>query len=188
MRKFELLHEGLGLAAGFAAVMIGSSAMYNWLKETSVAISFEPSLARLEAAGYLPPEHLMNDETCADCHGDINDSHNHSMHRFSSFNNPAYKFSVEETRDMAFAIQDMQQDMGITVLMVEHDMSLVSRVSTRVLALADSISQVSAAIDASVKFSRDYPEVFSESLGLDGIRHIIQPYATASWLWVVSSW
>jgi tetratricopeptide (TPR) repeat protein len=90
------------VAAGFAAVMIGSSAMYNWLKETSVAISFEPSLARLEAAGYLPPEHLMNDETCADCHGDINDSHNHSMHRFSSFNNPAYKFSVEETREVVY--------------------------------------------------------------------------------------
>ena len=56
----------------------------------------------LKNAGYLPPEHLMNDETCADCHGDINDSHNHSMHRFSSFNNPAYKFSVEETREVVY--------------------------------------------------------------------------------------
>jgi branched-chain amino acid transport system ATP-binding protein len=36
---------------------------------------------------------------------------------------------------MAFWIQDIQNDLGITVLMVEHDMSLVSRVSDRVLAM-----------------------------------------------------
>jgi tetratricopeptide (TPR) repeat protein len=90
------------IAAAFAAVMIGSSAMMSWLTETSVAISFEPSLAQLEATGYLPAERLMNDETCADCHGDINASHEHSMHRFSSFNNPAYKFSVEETRKVVY--------------------------------------------------------------------------------------
>jgi branched-chain amino acid transport system ATP-binding protein len=36
---------------------------------------------------------------------------------------------------MAFWIQDIQQELGITVLMVEHDMSLVSRVSDRVLAM-----------------------------------------------------
>jgi branched-chain amino acid transport system ATP-binding protein len=42
---------------------------------------------------------------------------------------------VEETDDMAFWIQDIQQELGITVLMVEHDMSLVSKVSDRVLAM-----------------------------------------------------
>ena len=36
---------------------------------------------------------------------------------------------------MAFWIQDIQHDLGITVLMVEHDMSLVSKVSNRVLAM-----------------------------------------------------
>jgi len=36
---------------------------------------------------------------------------------------------------MAFWIQDIRDDLGITVLMVEHDMSLVSRVSDRVLAM-----------------------------------------------------
>ena len=36
---------------------------------------------------------------------------------------------------MAFWIQDIQDDLGITVLMVEHDMSLVSKVSDRVLAM-----------------------------------------------------
>jgi len=48
---------------------------------------------------------------------------------------PSSGLNVEETDDMAFWIQDIQQDLGITVLMVEHDMSLVSRVSDRVLAM-----------------------------------------------------
>jgi branched-chain amino acid transport system ATP-binding protein len=48
---------------------------------------------------------------------------------------PSSGLNVEETDDMAFWIQDIQRDLGITVLMVEHDMSLVSRVSTRVLAM-----------------------------------------------------
>lgn len=50
---------------------------------------------------------------------------------------PASGLSVEETRDVAFWIEDIRKLMGITVLMVEHDMHLVSSVSTRVLALAD---------------------------------------------------
>ncbi|HYE41601.1 MAG TPA: ABC transporter ATP-binding protein [Ramlibacter sp.] len=48
---------------------------------------------------------------------------------------PSSGLNVEETEDMAFWIQDIQQELGITVLMVEHDMSLVSRVSDRVLAM-----------------------------------------------------
>jgi len=48
---------------------------------------------------------------------------------------PSSGLNVEETGDMAFWIQDIQHELGITVLMVEHDMSLVSRVSDRVLAM-----------------------------------------------------
>jgi branched-chain amino acid transport system ATP-binding protein len=48
---------------------------------------------------------------------------------------PSSGLSVEETEDMAFWIQDIRALLGITVLMVEHDMSLVSAVSDRVLAL-----------------------------------------------------
>ncbi|MDN2565095.1 ABC transporter ATP-binding protein [Aquibium sp. A9E412] len=50
---------------------------------------------------------------------------------------PASGLSVEETQDVAFWIEDIRNQMGITVLMVEHDMHLVSSVSDRVLALAD---------------------------------------------------
>ena len=48
---------------------------------------------------------------------------------------PSSGLSVEETADMAFWIQDIRTLLGVTVLMVEHDMSLVSAVSDRVLAL-----------------------------------------------------
>lgn len=48
---------------------------------------------------------------------------------------PSSGLNVEETGDMAFWIQDIVRDLGITILMVEHDMGLVSRVSDRVLAM-----------------------------------------------------
>jgi branched-chain amino acid transport system ATP-binding protein len=48
---------------------------------------------------------------------------------------PSSGLNVEETEDMAFWIQDIKNLLGITVLMVEHDMSLVSAVSDRVMAL-----------------------------------------------------
>jgi branched-chain amino acid transport system ATP-binding protein len=48
---------------------------------------------------------------------------------------PSSGLNVEETDGMAFWIQDIRDQLGITVLMVEHDMSLVSRVSDRVLAV-----------------------------------------------------
>ncbi|MFN3564967.1 MAG: ABC transporter ATP-binding protein [Burkholderiaceae bacterium] len=48
---------------------------------------------------------------------------------------PSSGLNVEETDDMAFWIGDLRDDLGITVLMVEHDMRLVNRVSDRVLAL-----------------------------------------------------
>jgi branched-chain amino acid transport system ATP-binding protein len=48
---------------------------------------------------------------------------------------PSSGLNVEETEDMVYWINDIRSDLGITVLMVEHDMTLVNRVSDRVLAL-----------------------------------------------------
>ncbi len=48
---------------------------------------------------------------------------------------PSSGLNVEETDDMAFWIDDIRAELGITVLMVEHDMALVSKVSDRVLAM-----------------------------------------------------
>ena len=48
---------------------------------------------------------------------------------------PSSGLNVEETDRMADWILEINRRLGITILMVEHDMSLVSRVSDRVLAL-----------------------------------------------------
>jgi branched-chain amino acid transport system ATP-binding protein len=48
---------------------------------------------------------------------------------------PSSGLNVEETDDMSFWIRDMKNELGVTVLMVEHDMTLVNRVSDRVIAL-----------------------------------------------------
>ena len=49
---------------------------------------------------------------------------------------PSSGLNVEETEDMAYWIDDIKNLLGITVLMVEHDMGLVSKVSDRVLAMS----------------------------------------------------
>jgi branched-chain amino acid transport system ATP-binding protein len=43
---------------------------------------------------------------------------------------PSSGLNVEETDDMAFWIQDIKHDLGITVLMVEHDMTWSPRCPT----------------------------------------------------------
>jgi tetratricopeptide (TPR) repeat protein len=62
---------------------------------------FEPSKARTLDGNFIPETVLMKDEYCLQCHADIYNSHIHSVHKFSSFNNPAYLFSVRETRKTA---------------------------------------------------------------------------------------
>ena len=48
---------------------------------------------------------------------------------------PSSGLNVEETDDIGVLIADIRDVLGITVLMVEHDMRLVSAVSDRVLAV-----------------------------------------------------
>ena len=43
----------------------------------------------------------MNDAYCQECHSDVHERWSYSAHRFSSFNNPPYLFSVRGTRKMA---------------------------------------------------------------------------------------
>ena len=74
---------------------------------------------------------------------------------------PSSGLSVEETEDMAFWIEDITTLLDITVLMVEHDMSLVSAVSDRVLALnyGRPIAQGTA------REVQQHPEVIKAYLG-----------------------
>ena len=50
---------------------------------------------------------------------------------------PSSGLNPEETEDLSFWIEDIVEDLGITVAMVEHDMNLVATVSDRVMAMAD---------------------------------------------------
>ena len=74
---------------------------------------------------------------------------------------PSSGLSVEETEDMAFWIQDIRTLLGITVLMVEHDMSLVSAVSDRVLALNYGRSLALG----TAREVQDHPDVIKAYLG-----------------------
>jgi len=81
--------------------------------------------------------------------------------RLLLFDEPSSGLSVEETEDMAFWIQDIQTVLGITVLMVEHDMSLVSAVSDRVLAM----NYGRAIALGTAREVRDHPDVIKAYLG-----------------------
>jgi hypothetical protein len=63
---------------------------------------FHPSLARTATGNFIPAETLMMNDYCMKCHQDTYDDWFHSVHHFSSFNNPPYLFSVRETRKVAF--------------------------------------------------------------------------------------
>ncbi len=49
---------------------------------------------------------------------------------------PASGLNPEETRELSFWIDDIRSELNITVVMVEHDMSLVSAVADRVICMA----------------------------------------------------
>lgn len=74
---------------------------------------------------------------------------------------PSSGLNTEETQDMAFWIQDIKAELGITVLMVEHDMSLVNEVSDRVLAL--NYGRVLA--EGTAREVQSHPEVVKAYLG-----------------------
>ncbi|HJV88450.1 MAG TPA: ABC transporter ATP-binding protein [Noviherbaspirillum sp.] len=80
---------------------------------------------------------------------------------------PSSGLNVEETDDMAFWIEDIKRELGITVLMIEHDMSLVSRVSDRVLA----VNQGEVLATGTPKEVQAHPSVVSAYLGtVEGVQ------------------
>ncbi|GBU14701.1 ABC transporter ATP-binding protein [Polaromonas sp.] len=74
---------------------------------------------------------------------------------------PASGLNPEETRELAFWIDDIRTDLGITVVMVEHDMSLVSAVANRVICMA----QGSVLSEGTPEQVQSDPAVISAYLG-----------------------
>lgn len=62
---------------------------------------FEPALTRTVSGKFIPARVMMLDDYCKECHEDAFDGWFHSAHRFASFNNPVYLFSIRETRKVA---------------------------------------------------------------------------------------
>jgi branched-chain amino acid transport system ATP-binding protein len=50
---------------------------------------------------------------------------------------PASGLNNEETDDVSFWLEDIKHDLGVTMVMVEHDMNLVGTVADRVMAIND---------------------------------------------------
>ena len=74
---------------------------------------------------------------------------------------PSSGLNPEETEDLSFQIEDINEELGTTIIMVEHDMNLVSQVSSRVMALADG--QLLAI--GSPQEIQQHPEVLKAYLG-----------------------
>ena len=71
---------------------------------------FLPTLAETPNGATLDVSKLNNDAFCAECHQDIAATWKLSMHRFSSFNNPAYRAALDETRKVA-----LQRDGDVAI-------------------------------------------------------------------------
>ena len=74
---------------------------------------------------------------------------------------PSSGLNVEETEDLSFWMSDIQEELGITILLVEHNMRFVQQVSDHVLALdfGEAITQ------GSPTDVLNHPEVMKAYLG-----------------------
>jgi branched-chain amino acid transport system ATP-binding protein len=95
-------------------------------------------LVELGRALALEPELLLLDEPCAG-------------------------MNSEEKQDMIFWIKDIQDDLGVTILLIEHDMNMVMDISNRILVLNFGRAITTGPPEAVQK----HPEVLKAYLGED---------------------
>jgi len=74
---------------------------------------------------------------------------------------PSSGLNPEETEEMGFWIEDIRRDLNMTVVLIEHDMSLVAEVSDRVLAIVNG----KVVTEGDHAFVQSHPEVVSAYLG-----------------------
>jgi tetratricopeptide (TPR) repeat protein len=99
---------GLGWAGAVAAAVLGMIALHrhdprvwNARGPKTGERYFHPSSARTANGKFVRADALMGNEYCLECHPDVYGTWLHSAHRFSSFNNPFYLFTIRQTREVA---------------------------------------------------------------------------------------
>lgn len=97
--------RGVGWSLGIvaAAVLAVGLHLRTLTPEPAWVRAHEPALAQQPASGPISVARLDSDATCAECHPDIARRHRASVHALSSFNNPAYRASIDETRRVLLA-------------------------------------------------------------------------------------
>jgi len=89
-----------------AAVVL--TALFLWLSKPVDSVvddgkeyseKFYPALSKTAEDKYLPVEVLNDSYFCQECHQDAHTGWTNSVHHLSSFNNPAYTFAVNNTRE-----------------------------------------------------------------------------------------
>jgi branched-chain amino acid transport system ATP-binding protein len=78
---------------------------------------------------------------------------------------PSSGMNMEEIEDLIFWITDIKEELGITILLVEHNMRLVKEISDRVLALNFGV----VIAQGSPKEVLEHPEVMKAYLGEEGV-------------------
>lgn len=77
----------------------GTISLYHYVPKPEPKLThFEPALTILESDHPVDLGLMMDNDYCAECHGDVHNAWQASVHHLSSFNNPAYEFSVNESR------------------------------------------------------------------------------------------
>ena len=101
---------GVTWAAAVAVAMLATIALHrqdprrwNVRAPKTGAKYFDPSSARTADGNFISAPALLNNEYCLECHPASYNSWIHSSHRLSSFNNPFYLFSINETRRVSLA-------------------------------------------------------------------------------------
>jgi nitrate/TMAO reductase-like tetraheme cytochrome c subunit len=62
---------------------------------------FWPSAARTSTGGFIPASYFLDSKRCGECHAEIYEQWQSSMHRWSSFNNRFYARSIEHMQEIS---------------------------------------------------------------------------------------
>ena len=98
----ELLRQRVAPTAGTERILNPTTAPLTMEGEGGGPHSpFFPSSSTTNVGGTIPSEFFLDSKACGECHEDIYEQWNSSMHHFSSFNNQFYRKSIEYMQETA---------------------------------------------------------------------------------------